>query len=168
MSNTTEEAQRLVIWIKEGVRVYGLDLVLHKKADAKALHAAIDKLAALASKQADGGLNLNCKSEQKRLATPWGFLPQDGGTAGAVGQMPLPVALRLLASQIKENDGLRDNRGLHHRMLEKAASALATPQAAPQPEVKLTFEQWVTTQDFESTHPHDSAEAAWNAARYST
>jgi hypothetical protein len=44
--------------------------------------------------------------------------------------MPLPVALRLLAQQIKEGDGLRDNRMLHHRMLERAADAL-TPGVAP-------------------------------------
>lgn len=51
-------------------------------------------------------------------------------------QMPLPVSLRLLASQIKENDGLRDNRERKHRLLERAADALEGVVAALPAEVE--------------------------------
>lgn len=42
----------------------------------------------------------------------------------ASSEMPLPLALRILAREIKDGDGLRNNSGRHHRVLEKAADAL--------------------------------------------
>ena len=52
-----------------------------------------------------------------------------GKEALAVPQMPLVLKLRVLADQIKRNDGLRDNAAKDHRTLIEAADALAAVQA---------------------------------------
>jgi hypothetical protein len=65
-------------------------------------------------------------------------LPAQPETAS---KMPLPIALRLLASQIKADNGLRDNQGLHHRLLEEAASALTTP-APSEPAQPVPTGKW--------------------------
>jgi len=43
----------------------------------------------------------------------------------SAGELPMHTALRLLAQQIKESNGLRDNMMRHHTLLFRAADAIA-------------------------------------------
>lgn len=58
-------------------------------------------------------------------------------TADRLADMPLPIALRLLAQQIKEGNGLRDNMERKHILLERAADALAQQQATQEAQEHL-------------------------------
>jgi hypothetical protein len=88
-----------------------------------------------------------------------GAQPQPKGVVAS--QMPLVLKLRVLADQIKRNDGLRDNAAKDHRTLIEAADAIAASQSpAPAPEVPAGYKllkdttpserEWVEDADHEN------------------
>lgn len=64
-------------------------------------------------------------------AAPAASQPKPKGTELVASKVPLVLRLRVLADQIKRNDGLRDNAAQDHRTLIEAADELEAQSPAP-------------------------------------